>query len=45
MAVTSMAMRMEDATFQSNRNAALVRYSGKYFRKDIGEDLLKFAIK
>ena len=45
MAVTSMSLRMEDATFVSNKNAANIRYSGKYYRKDIGEDLLKFTVK
>lgn len=45
MAITSLALRSEDATYLSNRNAAAVRYSGKYFRKDIGEDLLKFTVK
>lgn len=45
MAITSLALRSEDATYLSNRNAAAVRYSGKYFRKDIGEDLLKFTNK
>ena len=45
LAITSLAYRMEDATFASLKNAALVRYSNKYYRKDIGEDLLKFSNK
>jgi phosphoribosylamine--glycine ligase len=45
MAVTSMAFRLEDAIFQSMKSAASIKYSGKYFRKDIGEDLMKFTAK
>lgn len=45
LALTSLAYRMEDATFASLKNASLVRYSNKYYRKDIGEDLLKFTSK
>ena len=45
LALTSLAYRMEDATFASLKNAAQVRYSNKYYRKDIGEDLLKFTNK
>ncbi len=45
LAITSLAYRMEDASFASLKNAALVRYSNKYYRKDIGEDLLKFSNK
>lgn len=45
IAVTSLAYRMEDATFASLKSASMVRYSNKYYRKDIGEDLLKFTVK
>jgi phosphoribosylamine--glycine ligase len=45
LALTSLAYRMEDATFASLKNAAQVRYSNKYYRKDIGEDLLKYTSK
>jgi len=45
MAVTSLAHRMDDAIFQSMKNANQIKYSGKYFRKDIGEDLMKFTSK
>jgi hypothetical protein len=36
---------MEDAIFASLKNAAQVRYSNKYYRKDIGEDLMKYFTK
>ncbi len=45
LALTSLAYRMEDATFASLKNAAQVRYSNKYYRKDIGDDLLKYTSK
>jgi phosphoribosylamine--glycine ligase len=45
MAVTSLAHRMDDAIFQSMKNANQIKYAGKYFRKDIGEDLMKFTTK
>ncbi len=45
IALTSLAYRMEDATYASLKNAGLVRYSNKYYRKDIGEDLMKFNSK
>ncbi len=45
LALTSLAYRMEDATFASLKNAAQVRYSNKYYRKDIGEDLMKYFTK
>ncbi len=45
LALTSLAYRMEDAIFASLKNAAQVRYSNKYYRKDIGEDLMKYFTK
>lgn len=45
LALTSLAYRMEDATFASLKNASQVRYSNKYYRKDIGDDLLKYTSK
>ena len=45
LALTSLAYRMEDATFASLKNSAQVRYSNKYYRKDIGDDLLKYTSK
>jgi hypothetical protein len=36
---------MDDAIFQSMKNANQIKYTGKYFRKDIGEDLMKFTTK
>ncbi len=45
MAITSLAFRLEDAIFQSMKSANSIKYSGKYFRKDIGEDLMKFTTK
>ncbi len=39
MAVTSMGSNMERALEKSLRNAAVIEFEGKYYRKDIGKDL------
>ena len=39
MAVTSMASSMERAIEKSLRNAEVIEFEGKYYRKDIGKDL------
>jgi phosphoribosylamine--glycine ligase len=39
MAVTSMASNMDRAVEKSLRNAAVIEFEGKYYRKDIGKDL------
>jgi phosphoribosylamine--glycine ligase len=40
LAITSLANNIEDALAISNKNAVLIEYEGKHFRKDIGLDLL-----
>ena len=39
MAVTSMASNMHRALEKSLRNAEVIEFEGKYYRKDIGKDL------
>jgi len=41
MAVTSLAATMEQALNSSFANAEVITYEGKYYRKDIGNDLVK----
>ncbi|MDR2038409.1 MAG: phosphoribosylamine--glycine ligase [Bacteroidales bacterium] len=41
IAVTGLADNMEDALEKSNRNAEIIRFEGKNYRKDIGFDLKK----
>lgn len=40
LAVTSLGENLPKALALSNKNAALVQFDGKYFRKDIGFDLI-----
>ena len=40
MAVTSLASNISDAVAISLENAAKIDFDGKYYRKDIGKDLL-----
>lgn len=40
LTVTAMAENMQEAIAASNKIAAEVQYEGKYFRKDIGKDLM-----
>lgn len=40
LAITSLAPTMQQALDVTYRNAALVDYKGKYYRRDIGKDLL-----
>jgi phosphoribosylamine--glycine ligase len=39
MAVTALADDMVTALAKSNRNAGIINFEGKYFRRDIGFDL------
>ena len=39
IAVTALADNMETALSKSNANAEIIRFDGKYFRRDIGFDL------
>ncbi len=41
IAVTSMGSTLQKALDKSMRNAAVIDYDGKYYRKDIGQDLMK----
>ncbi len=40
IAVTSFGKTIAEAAEQSYKNAALIAYDGKYYRKDIGNDLM-----
>ena len=40
IAVTAMADDMESALAKSNANAEIIKYEGKYFRRDIGFDII-----
>ena len=39
MAITSYGNTMDEALLKSFKNADLIQYKGKYYRKDIGKDL------
>jgi phosphoribosylamine---glycine ligase len=45
IAITSFGGDMEEALERSYRNAQIIDYSGKNYRKDIGFDLRKFLVK
>jgi len=40
-AVTSYGNTIEEAVTKSFKNAEVIQYEGKYYRKDIGQDLMK----
>ena len=40
LAVTSLANSLQEAVTVSKRNAELIQFEGKYFRNDIGFDVL-----
>lgn len=40
IAITSFGKDINEASEQSYKNAALIDFSGKYYRKDIGKDLM-----
>jgi phosphoribosylamine--glycine ligase len=42
MAVTGMANSLENAVHKSQRAAQVIQYEGKYFRHDIGMDLIRY---
>lgn len=42
LAVTSLGDTMEDALSKSYRAVEQIEWSGKYFRRDIGQDLIKY---
>lgn len=42
LALTSMGSTMQKALEKSMRNAVVVEFEGKYYRKDIGHDLISF---
>lgn len=45
LAVSSFGQQMEDALQQSYRNVARLHFRDMYFRRDIGQDLLKLQVK
>ncbi len=45
LSITSFGGDMDEALERSYRNAELIQYSGKNYRKDIGFDLKKFLVK
>jgi len=44
MAITSLGKNMEEAIKTSLENASKITFDGKYYRKDIGKDLLENAV-
>ncbi|REA58683.1 phosphoribosylamine--glycine ligase [Dyadobacter luteus] len=42
MAMTGMANSLENAVHKSQRAAQVIQYEGKYFRHDIGMDLIRY---
>ncbi|MBK9730716.1 MAG: phosphoribosylamine--glycine ligase [Chitinophagaceae bacterium] len=40
IAVTAFSRKLSDAVKIANRNAAIISFEGKYFRKDIGKDVM-----
>lgn len=43
IAITSFGNTIEEAINKSNANAEIINFEGKYYRKDIGKDLLKYV--
>ncbi|HEX9956701.1 MAG TPA: phosphoribosylglycinamide synthetase C domain-containing protein, partial [Fibrella sp.] len=42
LAITALANSLENAVRKSQEAARTVSYDGKYFRKDIGLDLIRY---
>jgi phosphoribosylamine---glycine ligase len=42
LSITSYGSDLEEALERSMRNAEIIEYDGKYYRKDIGQDLMKY---
>ena len=42
LAVTSFGKTIEEAIKQSVQNAEVIKFEGKYFRKDIGMDVMQY---
>jgi phosphoribosylamine--glycine ligase len=42
VSITSFGSDLEEALERSFRNAEIITYSGKYYRRDIGKDLLQY---
>jgi phosphoribosylamine--glycine ligase len=42
MALTGLANSLENAVHKSQRAAQAVQFEGKYFRHDIGVDLIRY---
>lgn len=42
LSITSFGSDLEEALERSYRNAEIIEYSGKYYRRDIGKDLLQY---
>lgn len=42
LSITSYGSDLEEALERSMRNAEIIEYDGKYYRKDIGHDLLRY---
>lgn len=40
IAITAFARKLKDAIKMANRNAEIISFEGKYFRRDIGRDVL-----
>ena len=45
LAITTLANQLDEALSTSMKNAEIIQYSGKNYRKDIGFDLKKILVK
>ncbi|MCK5838467.1 MAG: phosphoribosylamine--glycine ligase, partial [Bacteroidales bacterium] len=43
MAISSFGSDMDEALKKSYKNAAIIDFDGKYYRKDLGQDLKKYS--